>query len=387
MALNDTFDFEEILFEQEAERKAQKPNTNDDNDQDEDFDTHDEDSDNNDTSNDDNDDNDDIDLDYDEKEEAKKVKQQREEEKQEEKQKKNTAEEDVDDEEERTQVTQYYDFLKKTSVLKTSSDFKFDGTIESLEEALEQTKKTIKEEAQESFFERLPPEFKYALNYVASGGTSLLEFAQSLQPINYAELDLDDIETQRAVMRDYYRSTSNYTDTKINKLVALLEANGDLEQESADSIIELQELQKTKLARIEEEEENKRKEQEKKVKEQTELLISTIDNVPNTEEKRKNRLKAFMLTPASRGDSNTQFSATLSNIFSNPAHLIELADLLADYEPRIGFNYTRLKGKLKTEVNKGLKTILQETSKNRPTSTQSRSTQKEDFDWNKFINS
>jgi|GEM_PF-2960581 len=378
MALNDTFDFEEILFEEEAERKAQKPNTNDDNDQDDEDDPNKSDDDNYDG--DDESDDDNIDLDYDEKKEAKRIK--------EEKEAQKSKEEDTDeDDEERAQVAQYYDFLKKTSVLKTSPDFKFDGTVESLEEALEQTKKTIKEEAQESFFERLPPEFKHALNYVASGGTSLLEFAQSLQPVNYAELDLDDVETQRAVMRDYYRSTSNYTDTKIDKLVALLEANGDLEQESADSIVELQELQKTKLARIEEEEENKRKEQEKKIKEQTELLVSTIDSFPNTEEKRKNRIKAFMLTPASRGDSNTQFTATLANIFSNPAHLIELADLLADYEPRIGFNYTRLKGKLKTEVNKGLKTILQETSKNRPTSTSSRSTQKEDFDWNKFINS
>lgn len=292
---------------------------------------------------------------------------------------------DDDDEEVNKTSSQYFKFLKDAELLRIDDNFEFDGSIKGLQKALDITKENIKYEAELEFIESLPEEFKYALEHTRRGG-SLMDFVSTVGEVDYTNLDFDDLETQRSVMRDYYKTTSNYNDAKIEKLINLLESQGDLENEAIESANELAAIQaeyrQNFIERQKEEEQRKKEEAQK----QTHLLLSAVDNVSTMDIKRKNRIKAFMLAPVAPNDSTTQFAHTLSSVFSNTDHLIDLADLLADYNPKTGFNYDRLKAKLKTETNKSLKDILQASSKGRVTGSSSKTKPTtDDFNWNAFL--
>jgi hypothetical protein len=281
--------------------------------------------------------------------------------------------------------SQYFKFLKDADLLRIDESFNFDGSIDGLQKALDITKENLKYEAELEFIENLPEEFKYALEHTRKGG-SLMDFVSTMGEVDYSNLDFDDVDTQRSVMRDYYKTTSNYNDAKIEKLIHLLESQGDLQNEAIDSANELIGMQQEyKLNFIEKQKEEEQRKKEE-VQKQTNLLLSAVDGVSTMDIKRKNRIKAFMLAPVAPNDSTTQFAHTLSSVFSNTNHLIELADLLADYNPKVGFNYDRLKAKLKTETNKSLKDILQASSKGRITGSSSKTKpNSEDFNWNAFL--
>ena len=57
----------------------------------------------------------------------------------------------------------------------------------------------------------------------------------------------------------------------------------------------------------------------------------------------------------------TQFDHAMSRIYSNPDHFIQLADLVADYNEKSGFNFDRLKSKIKAESNSSLKNLIDNT--------------------------
>lgn len=161
-------------------------------------------------------------------------------------------------------------------------------------------------------------------------------------------------------------------------MIKSLEVSGDLEeaaQEAKEDLINYQAEKKSNFLA------EQKKAQEAAAKEYEEYKGTLTENIEKTsyDSLRKNRLKQVLFNPIKMGDKVvTEFDSNLDAILSNPEHLIQLADLVADYNPKIGFSLDRLKKQLKSESTTEFKKLVQEKLDTKPKVTGSSSKQQID---------
>lgn len=144
-------------------------------------------------------------------------------------------------------------------------------------------------------------------------------------------------------------------------MVEKLESMGGLKEEAEDAIDYLNTLKKEKqqsfLTNLQQEQENAKI----AAKGESDRIAALIEAESSYDSLRKNRLKNFLLNPIQKDNQVlTEFDHNLDSVLSNPQHLLQLADLLADYHPKVGFNFDRMKRQLKTESAKGFKQLINE---------------------------
>jgi len=258
-------------------------------------------------------------------------------------------------------LTGYYNFLKQTGALNVPDDFEFDGSEESFEKALTLNKETTRNNVASEIWEALPEDFKPLLSYALNGGSSLKNYLDYYTPVDYDSVDLDDVDNQKKLLTEYYQKTSNHSDEKISKFISRLENSGDLFSEASDALVELKSLKEDREAKLIEQ---AKIEQERKLREAQEEITQINASIEklNADNERKKRLKTLTLVPIKYEDKTmTQFDHAMSRIYSNPDHFIQLADLVADYNEKSGFNFDRLKSKIKAESNTSLKNLIDNT--------------------------
>jgi hypothetical protein len=258
----------------------------------------------------------------------------------------------------------YYEFLQKNNVLFVDDEFKFDGTPESLETALTKTKENLAVQAINALWTKLSPEFQAALKYNLDGGTDFGKFAETYgKPTDLSKYDLKKIEDQKAVVAQYYKLTSNYTDERINKFINKLIETEDLydeAEEAADYIKKHEDAQRAKLL---EETEKNRFAREKAQEEWRNSVVDTMKEL-GIPDARKSKVQAFLLNPVQKGNVvSTDFERTLTAIFSNPQHYVQLADLLYNYDPKKGLDLSRFVDKNKTQSTSKFQQELEEALK------------------------
>jgi hypothetical protein len=274
-----------------------------------------------------------------------------------------TSEEELEFDE--NALTQQYEFLRQQQILLPNEDFEFDGTAESLEEAYAQTRQNVGKLAFQSLMERLPKDYQDALRYLQGGNANLKDFARAYySDIDYDKFDVSTDENQRAVLRDYYQKTTKFDDNRIERMITKLEDSGEMLLEAEDALQYMKANQEEeRQQRIKMKEEEDRKMQEAMVERQRELATA-IQESSSVSGRRKNSLKAFLMNPSEiNGEVNTDFNRKLGAITQNPEHFVQLADLLMDYDPKQGFNFSRYEkkgsskatSKFQEELNKTLK--------------------------------
>lgn len=119
-------------------------------------------------------------------------------------------------------------------------------------------------------------------------------------------------------------------------------------------------FQATRKASFLEEQEKERAKELARHEEYKTSIATTIDKTAH-DSLRKNRIKQVLFSPIKTGDRTaTEFDTNLDSILANPEHLVQLADILADYNPKIGFNFDRIKKQLKSESTTTFKKLIQE---------------------------
>jgi hypothetical protein len=259
-------------------------------------------------------------------------------------------------------LTGQYDLLKGYGALDVPEDFEFDGSEEKFEKALQVSEARKQAKLAEDLWKKLPDDFKPLLAYGLNGGTDLNSYLNAHSGIDIKEDDLEDVTLQRKVVEEYYLKTSNHPQERIDRMISKLEERGDLYEESIDALNELKQLKEAEKANLVEKAKQEQAVQQQKALEEAKKIEQTIDKVDFVDETRKNRIKSFILAPIKVDNRvTTQFDNALEQVFNNEEHFIQLADLLADYNPKQGFNLERIKKKLKTENNKAFKRLLDET--------------------------
>lgn len=258
-----------------------------------------------------------------------------------------------------------FDVLKEIELLDDSilpEDFEFKGDSESLSKALEIGVGNLKKTLAQSLVDSFPEEMQPVMEYVLAGGKNVNNFLQQIAPtqIDYDSLDLEDVNTQRQVMYQYYKESTKYDDDKIFRLISKLESSGALAEEAEDSINDLKNIQQTKAQQLIEAEKQAKAAREQQEEARRAELITAVSNQIK-DSKRQNKVKAFLVNVSTTPEgTNTEFGRAISNIAKNPEHLAQLADILLDYDPTKGLSFDRIKSKLTSEATSTLQQKLEE---------------------------
>lgn len=276
----------------------------------------------------------------------------------------------------------YFDFLKVENVLDVPEDFVFKGNSESIQEALALTKKNLTTKVAQQIWQTLPDDFKPLLEYGLNGGTDLQKFLDIAKSSDVETLELTDDISRKAVIKSYYKVLNpKLDDAQIDKRISRLSEIADLEEEALDALEYLKTHKEEQKAALILEAQAEQQRQIDQAKKEIDTYVKLIDESKDLEVNQKNRLKTFLLSP----DNNTTgFEASLDAVYANPQHKIQLAAILADYDPRIGFNFDRIQKKAQNKATQSLKELI---NSKLDTKSQVKGVQKpskEDFSWDEF---
>lgn len=282
-------------------------------------------------------------------------------------------------------IKAYYEALKEYKLLDVPDDFEFDGTEEGLEKALEATKNNISQKVIAEVWNALPEDFRPAFQYALQNKVSFKEYLDIFVEQDLDKISTDTPEAQKAILTRYYNETSSFSPEKIKSLISKLEKDDSLEEEAIEALVYLKNLSEEKKTEFL----NRKKAEEelsaKQRKERTDELISVIDKT--VEDKTRNsKLKSFIFNPIKVNNTDTtSYLYTFQNIMSNPEHFVQLADIMADYDPKTGFKLERIAAQVKTSKNSSFRKSLSEKLDGLPAAKGSVKNANTDFDWDSFL--
>lgn len=299
--------------------------------------------------------------------------------------KEDTGTDDDDDSSEIDQDAQaYYDFLKVEEVLDVPEDFVFKGNSDSIKEALALTKKNVASKVAQQIWQTLPDDFKPLLEYGLSGGTDLEGFLSAARPTDVENLSLDDDISRKAVIKSYYKILNPKLDeSQIEKRIDRLTEIADLEEEAQDALDYLRTHKEEQRQALILEAQAKKQQQIDQTRKELDSYVKMIDENNEFDINRKNRIKSFLLVPTNGND--TGFETALDAVYENPQHKIQLANILADYDPKIGFNFDRIQKKLQNKATQSFKELINSKLEPKSQIKGTSKASKEDFDWDNFF--
>lgn len=256
-----------------------------------------------------------------------------------------------------------------------------DEDLSDLEVAIKSSKDKADNKAVEALLSRLPEDFKPLLEYGLNGGASLQEYLQANAPIDYDKLDLDDENVQNSVMFNYYKQTSKYSDEKIEKLIARLKDADALKETAEETVAELKQIREEAKSKLIDDQKKQHADYLKEVAKETERFEKSFEEYKAPADRKEKIQKMFTVGK----DNKVPFNDTMNTIRSNYDHLLQLSDLLLDYDPKKGFNMDRFIKKAQTEKVSNLRNILEERIQNSKPGGEGRPTKENNFDFEKFI--
>lgn len=255
---------------------------------------------------------------------------------------------------------QFYSVLTSEGILSTPEDFEFDGTPEKLQEVLDYTKQELSMSIAKGLWEKLPEDFRSILDYGLAGGTDLNELLKSRQELSLDQVDLDNTSHQREVMRKYFKETTKYDEDRIERMIDKLDTVGTLQEDAAEALDDLRDIITQREQELVKQQELARKQQMEQAQQVRQRMFEVVDETPYIPDSRKGKVKAFLFNPVTRNQvQDTDFNRALNSIYTNPEHLVQLADLLYDYDPKKGLNLERFKKAQKSTAAKKLKEKLE----------------------------
>lgn len=271
----------------------------------------------------------------------------------------------------------YYDFLKEQELIITEDDYEFDGKEESLELIKQKTLESYRQKVLEELNNSLPENFKKVLKYGLEGGKDPSDI---FNQVDILDTDITVKTNQELIVKTHLKETTNFSDEKINKMISNLDKAGELEAEAYDALDELKEIREERDLKQQQALVESRQQFEKREKELRDTVIDSIQQYDIISKERKGKIQAFMFNPIKKGtEVLTDYQRHLKAISSNPKHLVQLADILFDYNESEGINLERFKKQGETKANQTLKEKLENKMSNLKTggnikTTQARST-------------
>jgi hypothetical protein len=245
-----------------------------------------------------------------------------------------------------------FNFLKEQGLFVLPEDYKYDGTEEGFQKAVEDSKSEMFNLVANELYDKLPDELRDVVKYVLDGGDDINGF------INYnndpfKDVDIYDEDVRKDILKTYWKD-KGLTDDKAEKQVTKSFDLGTDEEDASEALEELKQsfaINKQKL----EAEAKLQKEQDKKAEQEAlAKLYKTLNEskeiygVEITDADKKS-FKEFTQTRYKTKDNKvvTKFDAKLEEHLTDPEKFILLTKFLQN-----GYNV-----KTKTNTNKTEKEV------------------------------
>jgi len=266
----------------------------------------------------------------------------------------------IHDDEDSEEVQAQYEFLLSTGFIQPpSEDYEFDGKAETLEELIGQSRRSAESSGINKLWAALSPEFQSVIEYALNGGQDLESFYREYSAPDFSSIDIKKPENQRRVIREYFKQTTPYTDERIDKMIARLEEDGELESEALQTIEDLQDLREQRKAKYLKEQQEQERELRAENERKTNELVNAINTSNFIHQQRRDKVRAFFFNPIKVNDQvTTGFNEALRAIRANPEHQAQLADILLDYDPRNGISLERIEKRVKSKATSDFKSKL-----------------------------
>jgi hypothetical protein len=293
-----------------------------------------------------------------------------------------------------TEIPSLLKFLSSEKVLELPKDFKPEHSLDSLVEVMEYNMGKLQDKARESFISSLPEEVvslvKYTLaNKNASIDDYLEEFGDYTSVTNntldLTRVNIEDEDQQKAVYKYYLKATTKYSDEKINKQIDLLDKNAELYFEAKEALNELITMEAQARKEFDKKQDELMKDRLQREKDERQQYINTIKSNENIPNDRKQKLQNFIINKMTVGNGMqvNGLVKALNDLGKNPDHVVQLADLLLDYDPKKGINLDRFISMGKSQKTKEIKKQLDDTTRDRKIGGRRGSRATKGFDWEK----
>lgn len=247
-----------------------------------------------------------------------------------------------------------FDVFVQNGILSLPENFEFDGSEESINKLIEHSSKSQKEKVYNELLSQFPEDARKMIEYAKNGG-DIREFFYTAQEFDdLANIDLSTLDNQKKILTHYYKTTSKHPDDRIQRIIDKLEATGTLEESAVEAVEDLNALKQQKLDDMIKAKEDAKKDREQQLLEYTKNVNKVIEESA-LESSLKGKIKSFIFDPVQTDEGIVnKYYLTLSQIEKNPSHLVQLSELLADYDPEKGLQLTAIKQKA---TNKGLEQV------------------------------
>lgn len=285
-------------------------------------------------------------------------------------------------------LNEFFTTLKDSNYLAVPDDFTFDGTTDSLAEAIDLTYESFKKNAQESLLNSLDEDSRLALKFALTYKKPIYAFYEEtgVEPFDFSTIDLDELENQQEVVRTYLKKTTAFSDAKIENQIKNLSQSGEIVTEAKEYLGELIAFQEKERQELDNKIEQQRQKDREDLLKWKEDRINVIKTYKDLDDARKAKLKAFVVNEVYTDRSKapvTELVQVLRMINNNPEHYVQLADVLMDYSPEKGIDYDRLTKRLNTKITSSLKDKLDDTAIV-PKGKQIRKKIEEEFNWDEW---
>jgi len=285
-------------------------------------------------------------------------------------------------------LKEFFTTLKDSNYLTVPEDFTFDGTTDSLAEAIDLTYESFKKSAQESLLNSLDEDSRLALKFALTYKKPIYSFYEEteVEPFDFSTIDLDELENQQEVVRTYLKKTTAFSDNKIENQIKSLSQSGEIVSEAKEYLGELIAFQEKERQELNNKIEQQRQKDRDDLLKWKEDRVNIIKSYKDADDARKAKLKAFVVNEVYTDRSKapvTELVQVLRMINNNPEHYVQLADVLMDYSPEKGIDYDRLTKRLNTKITSSLKDKLDDTAIV-PKGKQIRKKIEEEFNWDEW---
>ena len=277
----------------------------------------------------------------------------------------------------------YFSYLKEAGVINVGDDFEYDGSDEKLQEAIELTRQKTRAEIEEDFQADLPEDFQALFQYAKAGGKDLNKFLSAYAPVDLENLDINIESNQERIIRETYKRTTNKTDESIERIISKLRDREELAEAAQESLEDLVEFQKERKANLLVEQQQAEVKERKAYEDDIRAFNDTLKTY-KTEPKRREDIRKFF-SPSY--NDVPKFNKVLQSIRENKEHLIQLADILMDYDPKKGISTERIEKQVATKRNTSLKEAIETKIKDPKNKVGGGSINQKsnNFDWEKFL--
>lgn len=223
------------------------------------------------------------------------------------------------------QAQAFYDLLKEEGLINVPDDYKFNGTFEGIKQAQEQTYQYQYQMAQQQLLNSMPEKLRDVVTAGLNGVDDIDQLLTIKKDIDL-KVDLSTESSQRNIIRRELSGTISEED--IDELIELYVDKGKLKSEAEKILAKRQEAASTRIEQMQQEAQQRAQQQQQEIIKYRENVNKQI--VAQQWDQSRKQLVANEIHGNIQGTPIIE--AKLSNIFSNPEHMVVLADFLTYYD-------------------------------------------------------